>query len=197
MICLSLRRSSGPKCHAYGTLLNVLMYCVGHEQLQYDPECLMYVSIEFPHFGVCLSEVAPIGRWSLTEVPLYIVYKLCIIIWFNTGPKFWKSPKLIKAVRMDQYSRLKMRPKRPNKAIDSSSSDSDIEDPRSTPMSKRRAIPADEPSWIGILSSKLDYQTQILKKIQSTKITVHLKEILSCVVCKEIGIKKWCRAQVL
>ena len=55
-------------------------------------------------------------------------------------------------------------------------------------MSKRRTIPP-EPSWVGILSSKLDNQTQILKKIQSNKITVHLKEILSCVVCKEIGIK--------
>ena len=54
-------------------------------------------------------------------------------------------------------------------------------------MSKGRAIPP-EPSWVGILS-KLDNQTQILKKIQSNKITVHLKEILSCVVCKEIGIK--------
>ena len=87
-----------------------------------------------------------------------------------------------------------MSPKRPHKSVDSSSSDSDIEDPSSTPMSKRRAIPA-EPSWVGCL---LDNQTKILKHLQSTSSSVQLKQILSCVVCKDLArngvVPKCCHA---
>ena len=102
------------------------------------------------------------------------------MVGLNTGAKFWKTSKVIKAVSMDQYSRLKTSHKRPYKAVESSS-DSDFEDSGSTSL-KKRAI--SEPAWVGSL---LENQKKMLKHLQPTtsSVSAQLKEILSCVVCKD------------